>query len=350
MTTANADWKQAKAPRNWSFPRDHGAHPDFKTEWWYFTGNLKTKENQHLGYQFTFFRQGVQTKPNSTESTWSIRDLYFSHLAVSDIKNKKFYSDEKVSRGNLGQADYSQERMDIKLHDWSIQQTNKDQFELFAESNEITLTLSVKSTKPLIKQGHNGLSQKTDAPGEASYYYSYTRLATTGQILIKGKSYDVEGTSWFDHEFMSNMMTDRVVGWDWFSIQLETGDELMLYQIRDQNGMVTRWSKATYIDTEGDKLLLDPTKLVYQITNSWRSPHTKATYPSGWTLEYPPLKLKLQVKPILDDQEMILKQFQEMAYWEGSCHIQGKIHGKNTKGYGYTELTGYASPIQWISE
>lgn len=345
------EWARAIEPREWTFPRDHGAHPEFKTEWWYYTGNLKcSASDKHFGYQLTFFRQGVQPSPSVLDSSWSLRDIYFAHFAITDVSDQKFYSAEKVSRGNLDQAAYSQEQMDIRLNNWQIQQLDKDQFKLRAKESEFALELEVNSAKPMVLQGQRGLSRKTDIEGEASYYYSYTRLLSQGTIRIGDQNYEVQGNSWFDHEFMTNVLSSSIVGWDWFSIQLDSNQELMLYQLRNDLGQVKKWSKGVLIQPDGSLIQLDPKSITFHVIDTWKSSHNGAIYPSTWKIEYSPLELELLIKPQKNDQEFLVTRFQSMSYWEGTCQISGKVQGQQTQGYGYTELTGYSSPIRGMSK
>jgi predicted secreted hydrolase len=345
---APESWQRAIGPWSWSFPRDHGAHPDFKSEWWYFTGNLKDeKTGRPFGYQLTIFRQGVQLAPAQKNSKWAVRDFYFGHFTISDIIAGQFHVAEKISRGVLGEAHAASGDMDVAIGPWSISQdAPKEDYHLVARDGDMAIDLEEHPLKPLVLEGINGLSQKSSGAGEASYYYSYPRLATSGTITLADKTYEVKGLSWFDHEFSTSSLSKDEVGWDWFCIQLENNEEIMLYALRDKSGALDPASEGTWVKADGASERLVPGSFAIEKNGSWRSPHSGATYPAGWHITIPSHRADLTVAPAMADQELNLTKMGKLSYWEGACRIEGQVGGVEVNGVGYTELTGYAGALQ----
>ena len=282
-------WQRAIDPWSWSFPRDHGAHPNFKTEWWYFTGNLADPHGRPFGYQLTIFRQGVQFTPAQAHSQWAVRDFYFGHFTISDIQNNRFHVEEKVSRGALGEAGATTDLMNVKLGSWTIQQkSGAENYHLIAETSAIALDLQEHPLKPLILEGVNGLSQKAAGAGQASYYYSYPRLATDGQFRVGDTKYAVSGESWFDHEFSTSSLGQDEVGWDWFCVQLENHEEIMLYALRDKSGGIDPSSEGTWVKADGTAEQLKPDSFSIEKKSEWRSPHSgELAMRSNWYVNVP---------------------------------------------------------------
>ncbi len=344
-TVAGA-WQRAIGPWAWMFPRDHGAHPGFKTEWWYFTGNLEDERKRRFGYQLTIFRQGIQLVPAQPESCWSVRDFYFGHFAVSDIGNDRFHSEEKVSRGALGEAHATTGKMDVAIGPWTIGQAANEDIHIAAAEPAIGLDLTEHPAKPLVLEGVGGLSQKAEGPGEASYYYSYPRLATSGHLRIGDQTWAVSGLSWFDHEFSTSSLGRDQVGWDWFCLQLDDREEIMLYLMRDRSGAVDAHSEGTWVNADGTSQRLAPGSFSVKKTGSWRSSVSGALYPAGWRIAIPGHSAELEFVPAMADQELHLTKMGTLDYWEGACSAQGSVAGKKVTGVGYTELTGYAGSLQ----
>jgi predicted secreted hydrolase len=339
-------WQRAIGPWSWQFPRDHGAHPNFKTEWWYFTGNLEDAQKRKFGYQLTLFRQGIQFTPAQPTSRWAVRDLYFGHFTISDIANDKFHVAEQVSRGVLGEAKAATEGMDVALGPWTIQQDANEQMHLVARDAGMAIDFTEKPLKPLILEGVAGLSRKADGVGEASYYYSYPRLATTGNLQVDDTTYAVSGLSWFDHEFSTSSLGPDQVGWDWFCIQLENHEEIMLYAMRDKSGAIDPVSEGTWVKADGTTERLLPGSYTVAKLGTWRSPQSGAVYPSGWHVLVPGHRADLTVAPAMLDQELQLTKMGALDYWEGACAITGTVGDAAVQGVGYTELTGYAGALQ----
>ena len=338
-------WQQAIGPWTWSFPRDHGAHPNFKTEWWYFTGNLQDTLERKFGYQLTIFRQGIQYKPAQADSKWAVRDVYFGHMTISDITADRFHVAERVTRGALGEATASTKLMDVAMGPWSIVQSMDERIQLSAREDNIAVELSLHPMKKLVLEGVDGLSRKADGVGDASYYYSYPRLDTTGFIRIGEKTYQITGESWFDHEFSTSLLGKDQVGWDWFCIQLSTHEEIMLYAMRDKSGKMDPVSEGTWINIDGSSKRLEPGSFTIDKTGTWPSPTSGAIYPAGWHITIPGHKADLTVTPAMADQELNLSKMGELEYWEGACNIAGKMSGADVSGVGYTELTGYGKSL-----
>jgi predicted secreted hydrolase len=355
--TPAATWQRAIGPWAWSFPRDHGAHPNFKSEWWYFTGNLKEDgTGRPFGYQLTIFRQGVQIDPAQKNSKWAMRDFYFGHLTISDIAKNEFHVAEKVSRGALGEAHAATDGMDVAIGNWTITtldtiskwnaESIKEHYALRAKADDMAIDLLASPLKPLVLEGVNGLSQKSSGAGNASYYYSFPRLETSGHLTLAGKTYDVSGLSWFDHEFSTSSLSKNEIGWDWFCIQLGSNEEIMLYALRDKSGAIDPASEGTWVKADGTSERLLPGSFTITKTGTWKSPHSGATYPAGWHIIIPSHQADLTVAPAMADQELNLTKMGKLSYWEGACTIAGRVGNADVKGVGYTELTGYAGALQ----
>ena len=340
-------WQRAIGPWSWQFPRDHGAHPNFKTEWWYFTGNVQDAHAHKFGYELTLFRQGIQITPAQASSKWAVRDVYFGHFAISDITGGKFHATERVSRGSLGEAHAAPGGMDVAIGPWIVRQEGApEQMHVVARDGDMAIDFQERPLKPLILEGVDGLSRKADGVGEASYYYSYPRLATAGTLQVGGQSYDVTGQSWFDHEFSTSSLGANQVGWDWFCIQLANNEEIMLYAMRDQSGAIDPDSEGTWVKADGTTERLLPGSYTIEKLGTWTSPKSHATYPAGWHVTVPGHNADLTVTPALADQELALSKMGALDYWEGACTITGTEAGAAVSGVGYTELTGYAGPLQ----
>ncbi|QSR88011.1 carotenoid 1,2-hydratase [Methylacidiphilum caldifontis] len=341
------DWAVVDRPWSWVFPRDHGNHPEFQTEWWYFTGNLYGPQQEPFGFQWTLFRQGIFSSQPPRTTRWALRDIYFAHFALSDIPKKKFYAFEKADRGALKLAGTTIGDMGGWIRGWELKSfgSPKKRFHIYAQEEAVAIDLDLEPLKPPVLHGENGLSRKADQKGAASYYYSFSRLQTEGLIRISNKSWNVKGTSWFDHEFTTNSLGKNEVGWDWFAIQLDSGEELMLYCLRTKDGDFDHNSGGTWIGKEETrKLTLND--FIISRTAFWKSPHTGAIYPSGWKIKLLDPSIEIEIKPKMADQELVLNQLGFLAYWEGAVSVKGKKGENPVHGEGYVELTGYAAPLQ----
>ena len=337
-TTQNTEgFARALKPRAFRFPQDAGPHPDFQTEWWYYTGNLSDAQGRAFGFQLTFFRRALAPVTTLQPNDWPTEQVYFAHFTVSDIKNQRFYPFERWQRGSIDLAGAQAEPFRVWLHHWQIQGDPQGEVTLSAKADGVDLQLRLKPLKPLVLQGDRGLSQKSGGAGNASYYYSRTRLASAGTLRLPGEStvFAVNGLSWLDREWSTSVLSREQSGWDWFSLQLPQQQELMLYQLRRKEGGVDRFSSGTFIDAEGTSHPLKAKDFTIEATDTWVSPETGIRYPSAWQLKVPAHQLSLKVKPLMNNQELPLS----FTYWEGAVEIQNMQNA--TLGRGYVELTGY---------
>ena len=351
------EFKRALPGKIFSFPQDHFSHPEFKTEWWYYSGHLQSsdRDKKSYGYQLTFFRTGLKSEKKETKdkkSKWSIQNLYFAHLALTDESKKKFDYREKISRGSLGEAGASIYRKDgelfrVWIENWSAEgksSTMSDHF-LKAGDKDFGIELMLTQEKNPVIHGQKGISQKAEGEGYASHYYSISRLKTEGKLFLKGKEIPVHGMSWMDHEFGSNQLREYQVGWDWFSIQLDNRMDLMFYQIRHQDGKLDPGSSGTMIYPDGSQQHLSLKEFQVEVLEKWKSQKSGGTYPSKWIVKVPNHRIELILAPTVKDQELITKESTRVTYWEGSVKVEGKYQGHPIKGMGYVELTGYAKPF-----
>ena len=327
------------------FPADHGAHPDFRTEWWYYTGHLETAQGRTFGFQLTFFRHVIRRPDETRRSRWALHTLYFVHFAVTDEEGGTFRFQEKVNRGSLGLAGAETNRYHVWVEDWSVG-LDGETHRLRAGGKEMGLDLAlVPSRKPVV-HGRKGVSQKAEGEGYASHYYSVSRLTVSGALAWKGRSYPVTGEAWMDHEFGSNQLRDYQVGWDWFGVQLDNGTELMLYLIRHRDSRIDPSSSGTIIRPDGRSEHLPVNAFEIEVRGSWRSDKSGVTYPSGWRLKVPEYEVDLTLTPTLLDQELTTQKSTLVNYWEGSVKVTGRVSGKPVRGLGYVELTGYDSAFR----
>ncbi len=339
------EWKLALPGYRYAFPADHFGHPAFQTEWWYFTGNVKSPGGRSFGYELTFFRQGRQPPETVAEGTWDTRELYLAHLALSDINGNRFIHQERLNRRGPGLAGEDVDKQQIWNGNWSVSLVSENTWKLLAVHPEFTLQLDLFSEKAPVLHGQNGVHQKAEGTGRASHYISLTRLRTSGQIVIGDEALAVNGSSWMDHEYFTHSMAADQVGWDWFSIQLEDRSELMLYRLRRKDGSVEPLSGGTFVSPRGETthLRLEDFSLVRLA--SWRSPASGATYPISWRIRVPRFGLDLEAVPRMQDQELRSERKIGPSYWEGAMRFQGTRQGTPLAGVGYLELTGYADVV-----
>ncbi len=458
---ADPPFEQAMPGRKLAFPRDHGKHPEFETEWWYFTGNLESADGKWFGVQLTFFRRGLvrdlpirncgqrstfpggppfgrkveaagsapqyaeftvpkrgvqavfkefsergserttllhnlhdRERPqpsimvsarhhkNSLEgenhpmfqefseggsggttllqkgfppeilpvrnqlgtkrkSAWAVKDLYMGHFAVADLTNKTFSHAEVISREGPGPAGAAEEDLSVRIRNWSADKTGRT-IRLRAHEKGLALDLTLDPVKPPVLHGEQGFSRKGDSESQASYYYSFPRLEASGTLTVNGTPTQVRGSVWMDHEFASSILTPEQAGWDWFGLQLDDGTEVMVFQLRGKDGTFER-PFGTFVEKDGTAVPLSGEAVsVAQTGRVWKSPHSGAVYPAGWTVEVPGKGIRLEVSPALADQELSTAKSTQVTYWEGSVEVSGRHHGRPVKGKGYVELTGYA--------
>jgi predicted secreted hydrolase len=325
------------------FPRDHFSHPSYQTEWWYYTGNLSTGDGRQFGFELTFFRFRPNDSSGKTEPNrvWFPGEIYIAHFAVTDIADRRFYHLERVNRAGPGLAGVDEGQGRIWNGNWSARWLSFQPIrqQLQAVSANARLVLTLNSLKPIVIHGKNGVSQKGPKPGEASHYYSLTRVAASGTLSFEGRNFEVSGLAWMDREFFSSVEGDPVAGWDWMSIQLNTNEEVMLYRLRLNDGTVSGYSSATFVDAGGKSEFLDSRQFSIQPLQTWRSPATGAGYPVAWEIELPSKQLRLRLTAAATDQELINKTTRN--YWEGAVRYTGSESGTAVTGVGYLEMTGY---------
>lgn len=333
-------FERVNNPLPLSFPKDHGAHPDYLTEWWYYTGNLNTIDGRHFGYQLTFFRRALvpEKKRIDRSSKWATNQIFLAHFALTDVSANKFYYNERFARGATGLAGSTSPPFQVWLQDWKVEQISDDKYHLHAEEESIIINLLLRDLKGHILHGNKGYSQKGPQPGNASIYISQTRLESIGTLQIKQEKFEVEGLSWMDHEFSTSALSEDQVGWDWFALQLDNGNELMVFYLRREDSSVDPFSSGTYVDSDGSTISLSRNDFSIEVLDTWHSPHSKAEYPSQWRVQVPSLKIDLEVNPYIPDQELNLT----FIYWEGAVKIRGVQNRESIHGDGYVELTGYS--------
>jgi predicted secreted hydrolase len=347
-TRAQTDSQYAVATSGYryEFPRDYFNHPEYQTEWWYSTGNVASSDGHRFGFELTFFRQSTNLR--AKKGPWDVRDLYLAHLALSDLGGGHFYHAERTNRAGPGIAGVSASDARIWNGNWQIRWKGDEQT-LEAIDPRFELRFALKSQKPPVIQGENGVSQKASGAGHASHYISLTRLATNGTITLGGKSFDVKGLAWMDHEFFTHQLESGQVGWDWFSVQLADNTELMLYRIRRKDGSFDPFSAGTFIDASGRSTHLRSTEFsLTPVGERWTSPITKAAYPVQWKIAVPKLGLDLEVRTALPSQELTggpVNGTLTPSYWEGSVTYDGTRQSAKIQGAGYLEMTGYDRPF-----
>jgi predicted secreted hydrolase len=335
----------AKAPYRFHFPRDHGAHFAYQSEWWYFTGHLRAGDGRRFGYELTIFRFGLRPgdlRVPAGESRWHTSEVYPAHFAITDVRHGVFLNYERFERGALGMASAAAATLNVHSGDWSIAGTNP--IRIIAAKAASGLNLALKSEKPPAINGEDGISRKGPCSSCASHYYSLTRLDTSGIVESGGVRYRVDGVSWMDHEFGSDELQPNQSGWDWFALQLGDDRELMLYRLREKNGATTPQSSGSLVESSGKVRHLLLRDFQIQALGTWKSPHTGAAYPSGWRLRVPSESIDVTVTPVMHDQELVDRQL-GVAYWEGDCDVRGFDGRHAVRGVAYVELTGYAGTL-----
>ncbi|MCB0277061.1 MAG: carotenoid 1,2-hydratase, partial [Calditrichaeota bacterium] len=338
------DYLKALQPRTFSFPGDLGPHPGFKTEWWYYTGNLTADNGRRFGYQFTIFRSALMPPSqveNSRPSQWAASQLYLGHFALSDLESGTFYSFEKISREALGLAGARAFPFRVWVENWITEAPVHAAGEVIpplrieAAEGPVQLKLDLQSRKPVVLQGDRGLSPKSNRPGNASYYYSLTRLESAGEIRIGEERFTVSGLSWMDREWSTSALDSNQTGWDWFSLQLSDSSDLMVFQLRDHAGEQD-FAKGSLVRPSGEVLPLQQSEIRLYPRRWWQSP-AGVRYPVAWDLQIPAHHLDLRLEAAMDNQELAVS----IRYWEGAVDITGEQGGRAVSGRGYLEMTGY---------
>lgn len=337
----SAGYDQAKRVQPLDFPTDHGAHPGFRSEWWYLTGNLLADDGTRYGFQFTIFRFALAPQPGKSDSSWATRQAYMAHFALTDIDSGRIHTFERFSRGALGLAGAEGAPFRVWLDNWKLASEGESLFpwQLQVDEDDISLKLEIRTDKPLVLQGEQGLSRKGPESGNASYYYSYTRLAATGQLSLADKQLHVEGTAWLDREWSTSVLSPEVKGWDWFSLQLDDGSDLMLYQLRTDHGIVEEFGAGKLVSADGGSQSLSGSEFQLEPMAYWRSPQTRIRYPIRWRIRIPAKRIELIATAAIPNQELDLS----VRYWEGALTVQGAQQELPVSGVGYLEMTGYGA-------
>jgi len=339
-------YQPALKGREVSFPRDHFSHPDFKTEWWYYTGHLETESGRKFGYQVTFFRFGLRDRQSEgKEQPPLFSDLYLTHFALSDKQEKRFLFRERSNRGYGNKAGAALDRLLVWNEDWKLAGQGQNHL-IEVRDRDTVLRLQLSPLKPPVLHGDKGLSQKGEGKGRASYYYSFTRMKTAGELEIGGKKEGVRGISWMDHEFGSDQLGEDQAGWDWFSFQLDNKTEIMLYQIRRRDGSPDLYSSGTLVSDNGASRRLALKDFQIEILERWKSPKSGGDYPMRWRVAIPSEGIELEIVPFFPAQELDTRKSTRVTYWEGAVQVKGSYRKKPIQGLGYVEMTGYVGRLK----
>ncbi len=346
---AAQSWTAARADYPYAFPRDHFAHNDFQTEWWYYTGNLRSGDGHRFGYELTFFRQAVRLEHAADiPPTWLPDQIYLAHFALSDLDGAEFFHTKRLNRRGPGLAGASENTGHYWNGNWQVRwiDVRSGRQHLQAVCDAGTLQLDLTPSKPPVVHGERGVSIKGPLPGEASQYISFTRIASRGTLEWKGKQYAISGSSWMDHEFFSEPSDNQLGGWDWFAVQLDTGQELMLYRLRRKDGTSERFSSGTYVDEKGSARFLRGSDFTLTTLETWHSRASGESYPVRWHISVPSLQLDLTEETRLKSQELFSREAVSPTYWEGAVDYAGRMGSRKVSGVGYLEMTGYAGTIR----
>jgi predicted secreted hydrolase len=332
LTAVEPAWRAAVPGYAYQFPRDHFEHQDFRTEWWYYTGNVVDVRGKRFGFELVFFRQGLnQTVDNP--SVWAVKDLYLAHAALTDVDGKKFWYEEKLNREGPGIAGAAFTQQRVWNGNWQARWNGQEQT-LYAITGPFRFHLELKPLKPFVINGENGLSQKAEGRGRASYYVSFPRLAVRGQITAIDGPHEVTGQAWMDHEWFTEQLAGDQAGWDWFSAQLDDNTELMLFQLRKTDGSIDSFSAGTFIDAAGRARHLKRGDFTLTPLVKW------GRYPVSWKIRVPSLGIEITCKTAVEDQ--VLRGKTGPGYWEGAVTYEG-----SRRGVGYLEMTGYEGAVRF---
>ncbi len=326
---------------NYRFPRDHFEHPEYRTEWWYYTGNLHTRDGHPYGFELVFFRVGERALNTTNTSAWRVDDLYMAHAALTDLKKGTFHSMQRLNRAGPGIAGASFAQQRIWNGNWQSLWKGTTQ-ELTALTDDFQFQFVLTPVKPLVIHGLHGISQKGEGAGHASYYLSFPRLAVTGSLQSEGKTEGITGEAWMDHEWFTERLDPSQIGWNWFSVQLENGTELMLYDMRRKNGNQDPYSSGTLIYPSGKTTHLRSADFSLRPLRYWTSARNGAHYPVEWEIWVPTQHIHLICKAVVENQELSTGTTERDSYWEGAVTYSGTHTGK-----GYLEMTGYYRPISF---
>jgi predicted secreted hydrolase len=322
------------------FPRDHGSHPDHRTEWWYVTGWLSTTDGETLGFQVTFFRTRPDAVDEANPSAFTPRQIVIGHAAISDPLHKRLWKAQRVARAGFGLAEAREGDTEARLDGWTlVRQGNR--YETRVVADEFGFELTLDRSQPPMLNGIAGYSQKGPRPESASGYYSVPQLRVTGSVLRGGQREDVTGEAWLDHEWSSAYLDERAAGWDWIGLNLDDGGALMAFRIRDRDGR-THWAGGTLRRPDGTQQAFRPDEIEFIPGRRWRSPRTGVEYPVEFEVRAGALRFALE--PLMDDQESDTRGSTGAIYWEGA--VEAITEDRGNVGRGYLELTGYGEKLQ----
>ncbi len=338
---AATGFARALAVRPFNFPTEHSAHPEFRNEWWYVTGNLSAQTGQRFGYQVTFFRTALTPQAPTGTSAWATNQVWMAHVALTDVAAGVHHHDQRLARGAAGLAGQTTQPFKVWLEDWQLLGTAQGDFPwtIQVQTADFKLDLQLVPQKPVVLQGDRGLSQKSAAAGNASYYYSFTRLHTRGEIQLTAapaaQSLSVEGYSWLDREWSTSVLGAEQAGWDWFSLQLHSGEDLMLYRMRQHSGATDEHSAGKWVAADGQARALDFAQLTLKPLRYWQAADGRE-YPVAWELLLPERAQHWRIEALVDDQLMQTG----ITYWEGAVQVLDMADA-TPLGYGYLEMSGY---------
>ena len=348
VSAGAADFAAVAPGREFQFPRDHGAHPEFKTEWWYLTGHVQDSEGRSYGFQWTVFRSALRPPDGESrpmESPWRAGQIFLGHLAISDLEGRSFRFEESAARAALGLAGAGEEDFQVWLPGFSAQSA-EGETRLQAQRGDLGLDLRMKLPERAWLHGQDGYSPKSWEPGKASYYYSLPDLAVRGELKQSGKIRAVQGQAWMDHEFGSGQLGPEQSGWDWMGLPLGQGEALMVYRLRDRKNPAQNYLYGGFFKSEGQWRSLGAEELRLSPGGLWKSPRSGGSYPLEWRIEAPGQGLDLRVKAAFADQELDTRKSTQVTYWEGSVEIRGRSGGREVESKGYLEMTGYAKNFE----
>ena len=339
LGAAPQGFARATTPRAFQFPADHGPHPAYRSEWWYYTANVATAGGRRFAFQLTFFRFALTPTAPARESAWASNQVYMAHFAVTDVQAGQFHAAERFSRGALDLAGARAEPFRVWLGPWQVS-AGEAHFpqRLSAADDGYAIDVTLSEAKPVVLNGDAGLSQKSATVGNASYYYSIPRAAVSGTLTTPDGAWPVQGSAWFDREWSSSALAADQVGWDWFALQLSDGRDLMIYRLRRADGGADPHSAGTLVEADGSARTLAVADFTLDELAYWRSPRSGARYPARWRLRVPAARIDVEVVPETADQELDLA----FRYWEGASRVTGTSAGAPVSGHGHVELTGYA--------
>ncbi len=324
-----------------AFPRDRGAHPEFRTEWWYITGEAFSTGSvpRRFGFQLTFFRSRVDAT-QSMGSAFAAKQLVFAHAAITDVQGKKLWHDQRIAREGFDIAGASLQDMAIKLRDWSLKADGK-RYTAELPAADFGLSLQFNETQAVLLQGRQGLSRKGPDEKQASYYYSQPQLAVRGALSQGQQRLDIRGKAWLDHEWSEELLHPEATGWDWIGMNLEDGSALTAFRLRDKQGQAL-WDGGSFRSAQGSLYTFTRGEVIFKPVRSWKSPLTQTSYPVEWIVRTP--ADFYTVRAVIDNQELDSRSSTGSIYWEGLSDL---IDSNGRKvGSGYLEMTGYAQPLR----